>query len=239
MSGAGSSSAAAGSRCSSRNSLAAAQPLGDSSTCRCGSRSFSKLACEPRASTFGWRNSQLRLVRCSIASCSASSPVPPSTERCPTWRQPGSSNRSANGYPHPEVLEDFQTADNLCRRYMHRPEVMPAAVGVFTYFFARAEYGTARTVLHGVAELIDVPEGAWFAPEVKACLGYEAFHTGDIRQAWRLLEDAWEGFLSRPPEEMVSPFWGMPHDPVVITAAALACLAGLQGRMADSETWQR
>src|SRR5437870_11359181 len=36
---------------------------------------------------------------------------------------------------------------SLCRRYMHRPEVMPAAVGVFTYFMARGEYGTAGTVL--------------------------------------------------------------------------------------------
>jgi hypothetical protein len=146
---------------------------------------------------------------------------------------------SVFGYPHPEVLEDFQAADDLCRRYMHRPEVMPAAVGVFGYFFARAEYGTARTVLERVGALIDAPEGAWFAPEVKGSLGYVAFHTGDIRQAWRLLEDAWYGFLERPPEEMVSPFWGMPHDPIVITASALACLAGLQGRMADSETWGR
>ncbi|RDJ92984.1 tetratricopeptide repeat protein, partial [Lacticaseibacillus rhamnosus] len=40
-------------------------------------------------------------------------------------------------------------------------------------------------------------------------------------------------------EEMVSAFWGLPHDPVALTAVALACLAGLQGRMADSEAWQR
>jgi class 3 adenylate cyclase len=151
----------------------------------------------------------------------------------------GVSVSSVFGYPHPEVLEDFQTADDLCRRYMHRPELMPAAVGVFTYFFARGEYGTARTVVERVAELIDGPEGAWFAPEVKACLGYVAFHTGDIQQARGMLEEAWDGFLSRPPQEIVSPFWGMPHDPVVITASALACLAGLQGRMAESETWQR
>src|SRR2546421_8141805 len=122
---------------------------------------------------------------------------------------------------------------------MHRPEVMPAAVGVYTYFFARAEYGTASTVIERMRELIDAPEGAWFAPEVKACLGYVAFHTGDIRQARSVFEEAWEGFLHRPPEGMVSPFWGMPHDPVAITAAALTCLAGLEGRVADSETWRR
>jgi hypothetical protein len=143
------------------------------------------------------------------------------------------------GFPHPEVLEDFQTADDLCRRYMHRPEVMPAAVGVFAYFFARAEYGTARTVLERVAELINVPEGAWFAPEVKSCLGFVAFYAGDMRQAHGMLEEAWDGFLSRPPEEMVSPFWGLPHDPVALTAVALSCVAGLQGRMAESETWKR
>src|SRR5207244_3734970 len=70
-------------------------------------------------------------------------------------------------------------------------------------------------------------------------LGYVAFHTGDIRQARSVFEEAWEGFLHRPPEGMVSPFWGMPHDPVTITAAALTCLAGLEGRVADSETWRR
>jgi class 3 adenylate cyclase/tetratricopeptide (TPR) repeat protein len=146
---------------------------------------------------------------------------------------------SVFGYPHPEALEDFQTADDLCRRYMHRPEVMPAAVGVFTYFFSRAEYGTARTVLERVTTLIDAPEGAWFAPEVRGSLGYVAFHTGEIRQARHMLEEAWAGFQSRPPEEMVSPVWGLPHDPVAVTAGALACLAALQGRMADSEIWQR
>jgi class 3 adenylate cyclase len=143
------------------------------------------------------------------------------------------------GFPHPEVLEDFQTADDLCRRYMHRPEVMPAALGVFAYFFARGEHSTARTVLERVAGLIDGPEGAGLGPEVKACLGFLAFHTGDILKARDMLEEAWDGFLSRPQEEMVSPFWGMPQDPVALTAAALACLAGLQGRMADSETWTR
>ncbi|TMK53056.1 MAG: hypothetical protein E6G66_03045 [Actinobacteria bacterium] len=151
----------------------------------------------------------------------------------------GMSVSSVFGYAHPGVLEDFQAADDLCRRYMHRPEVMPAAVGVYSYFFTRGEYGTASTVIERMGELIDVPEGAWFAPEVKACSGYVAFHTGDIRQARRVFEEAWDGFLKRPPEEMVSPFWGTPHDPVAITAVALACVAGLEGRMADSESWQR
>ncbi|MCW3035699.1 MAG: putative CyaI3 adenylate/guanylate cyclase [Actinobacteria bacterium] len=150
-----------------------------------------------------------------------------------------SSVSSVFGYPHPEVLEDFQTADALCRRYTHRPEVMPAAVGVFTYFLSRAEYDTARTMLERVATLIDAPDGAWFAPEVKASLGFVALFTGDSRQARGLLEEAWGGFLRRPPEETVSPFWRLPHDPVAITAGALACLAGLQGRMVESETWQR
>ncbi|MEA2588644.1 MAG: hypothetical protein QOH66_1571, partial [Actinomycetota bacterium] len=143
------------------------------------------------------------------------------------------------GYPHPEVLSDFQTADDLCRRYVHRPEVMPAAIGVFSAFFARGELGTARTVLERVVPLTEGPEGAWFAPEVKSCLGFVVFHTGDIPQARSILEEAWEAFLRRPPEETVSPLWLLPHDPVALTAAALSCLAGLQGRMSDSETWQR
>jgi tetratricopeptide (TPR) repeat protein len=143
------------------------------------------------------------------------------------------------GFPHPEVLEDFQTAEDLCRRYLHRPEVMSAAIGVFSYFSSRGEHSSARTALERMAALIDVPEGAWFAPEVKACLGFLVLYSGDIRQAWRMLEEAWDLFLSRPSEETVSPFWGMPQDPVALTAAALACVAGLQGRMADSETWKR
>jgi hypothetical protein len=146
---------------------------------------------------------------------------------------------SVLGFPHHEVLEDFQTADDLCGRYRHRPEVMPAAIGVFSYFTARGEHSTARTALERVAALIEVPEGAWFAPEVKACLGFLVLYAGDTGQAWRILEEAWGRFLERPPEEMVSPFWGLPQDPAALTAAALACVAGLQGRMAESETWLR
>src|SRR5207249_408223 len=110
----------------------------------------------------------------------------------------GMSVSSVFGFPHPEVLEDFQAADDLCHRYMHRPEVLPAAVGVCCYFFARGEVSTAGMVLQRVVGLIDVPEGAWFAPEVKVCLGYVAFHAGDIRQARGMLEEAWGGFLKRP-----------------------------------------
>jgi tetratricopeptide (TPR) repeat protein len=150
----------------------------------------------------------------------------------------GVSVSSVFGFSHPEALEDFKTADDICRRQKDRPEVMPAAVGTWTYFFSRGEHGTASTIIERLVKLIGVPEGSWFAPEVKACLGFDSLYAGDLRRARRAFEEAWEGFMQRSPQARISPFWRMPYDPAALAAIALACVAALQGFSAESETWK-
>jgi hypothetical protein len=94
-------------------------------------------------------------------------------------------------------------------------------------------------VISRVAELIEEPEGSWFAPETKSCLGFEEFFAGELRMARSVLEASWEGFMRRPPEAMVAPAWRLPNDPVCATAFALACVTALQGRTTERDVWQR
>ena len=75
---------------------------------------------------------------------------------------------SVFGFSYGEVLEDFQTADEVCRRHLHRPEIMPAEIGVWSYFFTRGEHRKSRVVIERVAELAEAPQGSWFAPEAKS-----------------------------------------------------------------------
>jgi hypothetical protein len=145
---------------------------------------------------------------------------------------------SVLGFPHPDALEDFQAADDLCHRHGDRPELMPAAIGVWSYFATRGEHGTSRVAIERLAALVDLPQGSWFAPEVKACLGFEELFAGELAKARRVLEEAWEGFARRPPEAMVSDLWALPQDPISVTACALACVTALEGRMAESEQWR-
>ncbi|HEX9315055.1 MAG TPA: hypothetical protein VGA71_06560, partial [Actinomycetota bacterium] len=144
---------------------------------------------------------------------------------------------SVFGYPHPEVLEDCEAANELCRRHKDRPEVMPAEVGIWSYFFARAEHRIARAVIQRVAERIEVPQGAWFTPEVKSCLGFDLLYAGELLQARTVLDESWSGFMARPPEERVWSLWRLSYDPVALVATGLACLDALQGRSAHSEIW--
>ena len=76
---------------------------------------------------------------------------------------------------------------------------------------------------------LDDPATAWFAPEIKSCMGYGAFYQGRLDDAHRWLVEAWEGYRARSADAASSPFWPLPHDAVPITAVALACVAALRG----------
>jgi class 3 adenylate cyclase len=146
---------------------------------------------------------------------------------------------SVLGFSHSDALEDFRAADDLCRRYRDRAELMPATMGVWLYFLTRGEHETSRAAIEGLTELVSVPEGSWFAPEVKTGLGFQELFAGNLPRARTVLEEAWEGFLERSPDAMVSSLWALPHDPPASAALCLACVTGLQGRMAESEGWRR
>ena len=143
------------------------------------------------------------------------------------------------GYGYADVYEDFRVADDICRRLTSRAEIMPAQVGVWSYLLVRGDVEAAGVVLKPLANQLDAPETAWFAPEIRSCIGYSEFYRGSLDDARRWFEEAWAGYLARPADATASPFWPLPHDPVPVTAVALACIAGLQGRTAESAEWER
>ena len=143
------------------------------------------------------------------------------------------------GYGYAGVYDDFRVADDICRRLTSRAEIMPAQVGVWSYLLVRGDVEAAGVVLEPLATQLDAPETAWFAPEIRSCLGYSEFYRGRLDDARQWFEEAWAGYLARPSDATASPFWPLPHDPVPVTAVALACIAGLQGRTAESALWEQ
>ena len=148
------------------------------------------------------------------------------------------STTSLFGYGYPEVFEDFTVAEEICRRRSNRPEIMPAQVGIWSYLLVRGTVGAATTVLEPLTAVVDEPTTAWFAPEIKSCMGYSAFYQGDLEYAHSCLREAWDGYAARSEEGVTSPFWPLPHDPVPITAVALACVAALRGHTGESAQWE-
>ena len=149
------------------------------------------------------------------------------------------STSSLFGYGYPEVFEDFTIAEGICRRLTDRPEIMPAQVGIWSYLLVRGSVDAASVVLEPLTDVLDEPATAWFAPEIKSCMGYGAFYQGKLDEAHRWLVDAWEGYRARSVDAAASPFWPLPHDPVPVTAVALACVAALRGSTEESARWER
>ncbi len=152
------------------------------------------------------------------------------------------STSSLFGYGYPDVYEDFTVAEKICTRLTDRQEILPAQVGIWSYLLVRGNVAAGSTVLDPLIDVVDEPETAWFAAEIKSCMGYSAFYQGRLDDAHRWLEEAWEGYRSRSVEGAkgaASPFWPLPHDPVPITAVALACVAALGGSTDESAMWER
>ena len=143
------------------------------------------------------------------------------------------------GYGYPDVYEDFAVADKICRKLTERPEIMPAQLGIWSYLLVRGDVDEASVGLEPLIGALERPETAWFAPEIRSCVGYSAFYRGRLDEARRWLEEAWSGYRARPAGAAASPSWPLPHDPVPVTAVALACVAGLQGRADESGEWER
>jgi tetratricopeptide (TPR) repeat protein len=137
------------------------------------------------------------------------------------------------------VFDDFTVCEEICRRLTDRPEIMPAQVGIWSYLLVRGNVDASSVVLEPLTDVLDEPATAWFAPEIKSCLGYGAFYQGRLEDAHRWLVEAWEGYHSRSLDAASSPFWPLPNDPVPVTAVALACVAALQGRTGECAAWER
>ena len=149
------------------------------------------------------------------------------------------STTSLYGYGYQEVYEDFTVAEEICRRLTDRPEIMPAQVGIWSYLLVRGSAADASELLEQLTEILDEPATAWFAPEIKSCLGYSAFYQGRLGEAYVWLLQAWEGYHARSLDAATSALWPLPNDPQPVTAVALACVTALQGRTGESLAWER
>ncbi len=107
------------------------------------------------------------------------------------------STSSLYGYGYPEVFEDFTVAEEICRKLTNRPEIMPVQVGIWSYLLVRGSVDAASIVLEPLTDVLDDPATAWFAPEIKSCMGYGAFYQGRLEEAHRWL-DRGLGGLPRP-----------------------------------------
>ena len=142
------------------------------------------------------------------------------------------------GYGYSDVYDDYHCAEGICRRHSNRAAIVPAQVGIWSYMLVRGELGMATWFLAPLINAIDSPEIAWFAPEIKSCIGYNSLYAGDLLEAKRLFEEAWDGYMQRPEDERVSAFWPLPNDPLAVTAVALACITALQGDLTASGDWE-
>ena len=143
------------------------------------------------------------------------------------------------GYGYPDVYDDYHCAEGICRRHSNRAAIVPAQVGIWSYMFVRGELGMATWFLAPLINAVDSPDVAWFAPEIKSCIGYNSFYAGELVDGRRWMEEAWDGYMRRPEDERVSAYWPLPNDPVAVTAVALACITALQGDPTASAEWER
>ena len=109
------------------------------------------------------------------------------------------STTSLYGYGYPEVYEDFTVAEEICRR-LDQPSRDHAGPGRDLELSAGAWLRRRRQhLLEPLTDLLDEPATAWFAPEIKSCLGYSSFYQGRLDEAHRWLVEAWEGYHARLP----------------------------------------
>jgi class 3 adenylate cyclase/tetratricopeptide (TPR) repeat protein len=146
---------------------------------------------------------------------------------------------SMQGYAAPDVQSDHRRAEVLAKRLGSRPEVLPSLIAIWSYWFASGELGTARGLIDRLIGMVSQASFSWFAPEVESCAGWQSFYEGRLEEARAHLQLAMDGFLQRPAEQSVSPFWPLPNDPIAVTAVALACVSLLQGDSEQVPRWER
>ncbi len=146
---------------------------------------------------------------------------------------------SMQGYAAPDVQSDHRRAEVLAKRLGSRPEVLPSLIAIWAYWFASGDLGTAHGLIDRLVGMASQASFSWFAPEVASCAGWQALYEGHLDDARQHQVQAMEGFLGRPSEQSVSPFWPLPNDPIAVTATCLACIEALQGDREQAQHWER
>ncbi len=150
----------------------------------------------------------------------------------------GLSVSSMQGYAAPEVQSDHRRAEVLTTRLRTRPEVMPSLIAIWSYWLVSGELSTARGLIDRLDGMVHQAAFSWFEPEVQSCAGWLELYQGNLGSAQAHLERAMKGFLARPADQMVSPFWPLPNDPVAVSAIALACVSAVRGEPGTAERWE-
>ena len=151
----------------------------------------------------------------------------------------GLSVSSMQGYAAPDVQSDHRRAEALATRLGTRPEVLPSLIAIWAYWLTSGDLSTARGLIDRLSEMVRQPAFSWFEPEVESCAGWLDFYQGDLDSARAHLERGTAGFLARPADQMVSPFWPLPNDPIAVSEIALACVSTLQGEPDEAQRWER
>ena len=146
---------------------------------------------------------------------------------------------SVQGYAAPEVLDDYQHAEELTDELGSAPEAMPAVIAIWSYRLVNGDVGTAARLVERLVRMTGTDTGAWFAAEVDSCAGFQALYEGDLGRAAIHLERAVSAFEARPDDAKVSPFWPLPNDPVAVSASAYSSVLALTGHLDESAHWQR
>ncbi|MEX0863251.1 MAG: AAA family ATPase [Acidimicrobiia bacterium] len=151
----------------------------------------------------------------------------------------GLSVSSMQGYAAPDVQSDHRQAEVLATRLGTRPEVLPSLIAIWAYWLTSGDLGTARGLIDRLSGMVRQPAFSWFEPEVESCSGWLDLYEGHLDSARAHLETAIAGFLARPADQSVSPFWPLPNDPVAVSEIALACVSTLQGEPEKAQHWER
>jgi tetratricopeptide (TPR) repeat protein len=145
---------------------------------------------------------------------------------------------SMHGYAFPDLEADYRRAQELATR-LGRPEVLPALIALWVYWFTSGRLATARGVLDQLTAMVREPAFAAFEPEVAGLTGVHDLHRGHLTSAQEHSERALAGFAARPAEHRVSPLWPLPNDPVPAWAVTLAAVSATRGELDEARRWER
>ena len=151
----------------------------------------------------------------------------------------GLSVTATQGYAASEVQFDHRRAEVLATRLGTQPEVLLSLIAIWAYWLVSGNLATARGLTDRLQGMVREPEFSWFEPEVEVCAGWLEFFAGNLDTAWEHLERGMAGFLARPDDAAVSPFWPLPHDPLAVSQIAMSCICTLRGDPEKARHWER
>jgi class 3 adenylate cyclase/tetratricopeptide (TPR) repeat protein len=145
---------------------------------------------------------------------------------------------SMQGYAAHDVQVDHRWAEELVKRLGTRPEVLPSIIAIWAYWLTSGDLSTARGLIDRLTDMVGQQAFSWFGPEVESCAGFQEFYEGHLPSAQEHLERSMAGFMARPADQAVSPFWPLPNDPIAVCQIALASVSTLRGEPETAAYWE-